>query len=167
MNGRRHSRLAVYGMLTGLAFVLSYVESLIPVPIPIPGVKLGLANLVTITGLYTVGVRGTAAVSLARILLAGLTFSGLSGMLYSLAGWGLSLGLMILARKTGWFSQTGVSIIGGVGHNVGQLAAAALIVETMEVFYYLPVLLAAGCIAGALIGLLAGLVTARIQAAAR
>ena len=78
-------------------------------------------------------------------------------MVYGMAGWTLSLLLMLLFKRTGWFGQTGVSVIGGVGHNVGQLAVAALVVQNTAVFYYLPFLLAAGSIAGAVIGLLGGM----------
>ena len=155
--------VATYGMLISLAFIFSYLEAMIPIPMPVPGVKLGLANLVTIVGLYTVGIRGTVAVSLVRIVLVGFTFGNASSMIYSLAGGALSLILMILVRKTGWFSQIGVSIVGGIGHNIGQLSIAALIVQTAGVFYYLPFLMVAGVVAGAVIGLLGGLVTERIQ----
>ncbi len=155
--------VALYGMLISLAFIFSYIEAVIPIPIPVPGVKLGLANLVSIVGLYTVGIKGTIAVSLVRIVLVGFTFGNLSSMIYSLAGGTVSLIFMILLKKTGKFSQVGVSIMGGIGHNIGQLTAAALITETAGVFYYLPFLMVAGVIAGAVIGLLGGLVTARIQ----
>lgn len=155
--------VATYGMLISLAFIFSYVEAIIPIPIPVPGVKLGLANLVAIVGLYTVGIRGTVAVSLIRIVLVGFTFGNASSMIYSLAGGALSLILMILVKKTGWFSQIGVSIVGGIGHNIGQLSIAALVVQTAGVFYYLPFLMVAGVVAGAVIGLLGGLVTERIQ----
>ncbi len=164
MNSRRAAVwVAAYGMLIGLAFIFSYLEAIIPIPIPVAGIKLGLANLVNIVGLYTVGVRGTAAVSLIRIVLAGFTFGNASSMLYSLAGGTLSLVLMILFKKLDWFSQVGVSIIGGIGHNIGQLAVAAAVTQTVGVFYYLPVLMAGGVAAGAVIGLLGGLVTQRIQ----
>lgn len=155
--------VATYGMLISLAFIFSYVEAIIPIPIPVPGVKLGLANLVAIVGLYTVGIGGTVAVSLIRIVLVGFTFGNASSMIYSLAGGALSLILMILVKKTGWFSQIGVSIVGGIGHNIGQLSIAALVVQTAGVFYYLPFLMVAGVVAGAVIGLLGGLVTERIQ----
>ena len=155
--------VATYGMLIGLACIFSYVEAIIPVPIPIPGVKLGLANLVVIVGLYTIGVKGTVAVSLVRIVFVGFTFGNASSMLYSMAGGIFSLALMILFRKLNWFSQIGVSIIGGIGHNIGQLTMAALITQTAGVFYYLPFLMTAGVAAGALIGLLGGLVTERVQ----
>ena len=163
MRNKTAKWVALYGMLISLAFIFSYIEAVIPIPIPVPGVKLGLANLVSIVGLYTVGISGTIAVSLVRIVLVGFTFGNLSSMIYSLAGGTVSLILMILLKKTGKFSQTGVSIIGGIGHNIGQLTAAALITETAGVFFYLPFLIVAGVIAGAVIGLLGGLVTARIQ----
>lgn len=155
--------VAKYGMLIALAFIFSYIEAIIPIPIPIPGVKLGLANLVSIVGLYTVGIPGTVVVSLLRIVLVGFTFGNLSSMIYSLAGGAVSLLLMISVKKTNWFSQIGVSIVGGIGHNIGQITIAAWVVNTAGVFYYLPALLAAGVAAGAVIGVLGGMVTSRIQ----
>lgn len=157
------SKVATYGMLIALAFIFSYLEAIIPVPMPIPGIKLGLANLVTIVGLYTVGLAGTVAVSLIRIVLVGFTFSNTASMMYSLAGGALSLLLMIPVKKMNLFSQTGVSILGGIGHNIGQLTFAAFVVQTAGVFYYLPFLLVAGTIAGAVIGIVGGLVTERIR----
>ena len=156
-------RVAAYGMLIGLACIFSYVEAMIPLPIPVPGVKLGLANLVIIVGLYTIGIKGTVAVSLIRIVFVGFTFGNASSMIYGLAGGMVSLLLMILFQKLNCFSQVGVSIIGGIGHNIGQLSVAALITQTAGVFDYLPFLMAAGVVAGALIGLLGGLVTERVQ----
>lgn len=155
--------VALYGMLIALAFILSFVETLIPIHLGIPGVKLGLANLVTIVGLYTIGVRGTVVVSLIRIVLVGFTFGNLVSMVYSLAGWVLSMFLMCFLKKTEWFSKIGVSIMGGIGHNIGQICIASLVVQTSGVFYYLPVLLVAGTIAGMLIGMLGGIIVERIQ----
>lgn len=154
---------AFCGMMIALAFLLSYVETLIPINLGIPGVKLGLANLVTIVGLYTVGLGELVFISLVRIILVGFTFGNGFSMVYGMAGWALSLLLMLLFKRTGWFGQTGVSVIGGVGHNVGQLAVAALVVQNTAVFYYLPFLLAAGSIAGAVIGLLGGMAAERIH----
>lgn len=155
-------KAALYGMLVALAFVFSYVEAMIPVPIPVPGVKLGLANLVNVVGLYTVGAAGTAAVSLVRIVLVGFTFGNTFSMVYGLAGGLVSLAVMILAKKSSWFGKPGVSVLGGVFHNVGQLGVAAFVTKTAGVFSYLPVLMAAGVITGAVIGLLGGLVVERI-----
>lgn len=164
MRDRKTARtVALYGMLIALAFIFSYVEAMIPLPVPVPGVKLGLANLVNMVGLYTVGAAGTAAVSLVRIVLVGFTFSNMFSMLYSLAGGIVSLAVMILARKTGWFGQVGVSILGGIFHNIGQLTIAALVTQTAGVFAYFPVLLVAGVITGAVIGMLGGMVVERIS----
>lgn len=149
-------------MLIALAFIFSYIESMFPMPVPVPGVKLGLANLVNVVGLYTVGVTGTAAVSLIRIVLVGFTFSNMFSMIYSLAGGILSLLVMILARKTGAFSKIGVSILGGIFHNVGQLTVAAFVTKTAGVFTYFPMLLVAGVVTGAVIGLLGGMIVERI-----
>lgn len=155
-------RVALYGMLIALAFIFSYVESMFPMPVPVPGVKVGLANLVNVVGLYTVGVAGTAAVSLVRIVLVGFTFSNVFSMIYSLAGGILSLLVMILAKKTGAFSKVGVSILGGIFHNIGQLTVAAFVTKTAGVFTYFPMLLVAGVVTGAVIGLLGGMIVERI-----
>lgn len=155
-------KVALYGILIALAFIFSYVEALIPLPVPVPGMKLGLANLVNVVGLYTVGAAGTIAVGLIRIVMVGFTFSNPGSMLYALSGGVLSLAAMALAKKMDWFDKTGVSILGGVCHNIGQLSMAAWIAGTASVFSYLPVLLVAGVITGAVIGLLGGLVTERI-----
>lgn len=163
MNERNLAKsVALYGMLIALAFIFSYVEAMIPVPVPVPGIKLGLANLVNVVGLYTVGIPGTVAVSLVRILLVGFTFSNVFSMVYSLAGGTVSLAVMILARKSGLFGKVGVSILGGIFHNIGQLSVAAFVTSTAGVFSYMPVLLAAGVITGGVIGLLGGLVVERI-----
>ncbi len=154
---------AIYGMLIALAFILSFIETLIPVSLGIPGVKLGLANLVTVVGLYTVGIYGTVMVSLLRIVLVGFTFGNLFSMLYSLGGWGISILLMILCRKKGWFSTSGISIIGGIGHNIGQICIAAFVVKQAGVFFYLPMLLLAGTAAGLVIGMTGSMIISRIS----
>ena len=158
----RAGKIALYGMMTALAFLLSYVETLIPLNLGVPGVKLGLANLASIVSLYLLG-AGAAAIALVRIVLVGFTFGNLSMMLYSLAGAAVSLLLMVVFRRLDWFGVTGVSILGGAGHNIGQLIVAALVVENASLFYYLPVLLAAGTAAGALIGLLGGILVNRLK----
>lgn len=156
-------RVAVYGMLVALAFLLSYVETLIPFHFVIPGIKLGLANLVVLTALYCLGERGAFVISIVRIVLTGLTFTSLSIMLYSLGGGLLSFFCMVLAKRFTPFGITGVSVLGGVTHNLGQLLVAVLVVRTGSLMYYFPALLAAGTAAGALIGLLGGLVTERLR----
>ncbi len=156
-------RGALYGMLIALAFIFSYIEAMLPVPMPVPGMKLGLSNLVTIVSLYTVGFWGTVFITLLRILLVAFTFSNLSAMLFSMAGGILSLLAMGAAKRSGWYGQVNVSIVGGVSHNAGQLAMAALVNENLDIFYYLPFLTVSGVLAGAVIGILGGLVLKRLD----
>lgn len=154
---------ALCGMMTALAFLFSYIETLIPISLGIPGVKLGLANLVTMVSLYLLGARTAAVIALVRVVLTGFTFGNLSMMMYSMAGAALSLLLMAISKKRDWFGMIGVSILGGAGHNIGQLLVAAAVVQTGAVFTYLPVLLVAGTAAGALIGLLGGMAVKRLS----
>lgn len=156
-------KVALYGILIALAMVMSFIESLIPIPFPVPGVKLGLANLVTIVGLYLVGIPGTICVMVLRVVLVGFSFGNPYSMIYGLSGSLLSLFVMALAKKYRLFSQVGISILGGVFHNVGQIMFASVIVQTAGVFVYLPTLLLAGCIAGAVIGILGGIMTERLR----
>ena len=156
-------KVALYGILIALAMVMSFVESLIPIPIPVPGVKLGLANLVTITGLYLVGIRGTICITILRVVLVGLSFGNPYSMIYGLSGAFFSLLAMAAAKRFHWFSQVGISILGGVFHNIGQLLFASFVVQTAGVFAYLPLLLAAGSVAGAVIGILGGILTERLR----
>lgn len=155
--------MAIYGMFIALAMVFSYIESMIPISLGIPGIKLGIANLVTIVCLYVLGIKAAISVSLIRIVLMGLSFGNTSTMMYALAGGMLSLLLMIIAKKADLFSMAGVSIIGGVSHNIGQLILAAIIIETVGVISYMPVLLFAGSVAGFLIGICAAIILKRIK----
>lgn len=156
-------KTAFLGMMVALAFVFSYLESLVPISIGIPGIKLGLANLVAIVTLYTIGVKEACAVSLIRILLTGFTFGSPASMAYSLAGGALSILAMIATRKINLFSAAGVSVLGGVFHNVGQIVLAMFVVENAKLLYYLPVLILSGTIAGAVIGILAGILIKRLE----
>ena len=149
----RKNRAAVFGVFTALALIFSYVELLIPINFGIPGAKLGLANLVIVIVLYKTDWKEALLLSVVRIILAGFLFGNLFGILYSLAGGILSLAVMTLLKKTGAFSVIGVSMAGGVSHNVGQLIIAMLVVETYAVGYYLPVLLITGLFTGTLIGI--------------
>ena len=134
--------------------IFSYVEYLFPVNIGAPGIKLGLANIVIIVALFKLGVKYAFAINIVRIAVAGLLFSGIFGMLFGLAGGILSLTVMALLKKTGVFSIVGVSVAGGVVHNMGQLLIAALLMANFAVAYYLPVLLISGVLTGAGIGVL-------------
>ncbi len=157
-------KVAMYGLMICLAMILGYVESLIPIPIPVPGVKLGLANIVTVTGLYLTGIPGTVLITILRIVLIGLSFANPYSMLYGLSGSTFSLIVMSLMKKTGKFSCIGVSIAGGIAHNIGQITFAAFVMETAALYYYLPVLIVAGCIAGLVIGILGGILVERLSA---
>lgn len=149
-------KAAVYGVLTALAMVLSYVEMLVPLPVGIPGVKPGLANLVVFFALYVMKPKEAFLISMVRILLVSVTFGNMSAFLYSMSGGILSFFIMWLCKEKADLLPVGVSIAGGVFHNVGQLLMASLILENMAVFTYFPVLLTAGCITGGIVGFLGG-----------
>ncbi len=148
-------RIALCGVLAGLAFGLSYIEMLLPTP-GIVGAKLGLANLAVLVALYLLSWREAAAVSGVRILLSWLLFGSFTGLIYSLAGGIVSLTVMALLKKIDRFSPVGVSIAGGVGHNLGQILAAFLMLGS-GVLGYLPLLIILGAISGAIIGAVATL----------
>lgn len=156
-------KIAYLGLLIALAFIFSYVESLIPIQLGVPGAKLGLANLVVMVALYTLGEKDAFVLSMVRIVLVGFTFGNMASMLYSLAGGLLSYAGMVLAKRTKCLSITGVSVLGGVLHNVGQMIVAMLVVETASLIYYLPVLIIVGLLSGVAIGVLGAMVTGRIQ----
>lgn len=147
-------KVALCGMLTALAMIFSYVEAILPIQIGIPGVKLGLANLVVLMGFEFLKPREVLAVSLARILLVGFLFGTGSTIIYSLAGGILSFLVMLAIHKVGSFSVIGMSAAGGVSHNIGQLIAACIMVRSLSLVWYLPVLLIAGLVTGILMGFL-------------
>lgn len=156
------SRVAYFGVFTALALIFSYVETLIPVNLGIPGVKLGLANLIIVVALYKMRLSEAYFLSVVRVLLAGFIFGNYFSIIYSLAGGLLSLTVMALLKKWGGFSLQGISIAGGVFHNIGQLIVAAVVVETFSVTYYFPVLLVAGLLTGLVIGIVAEMMLKRL-----
>lgn len=155
------SKIAQYGLLTALALVLSYLESLIP-PLWVPGVKLGLPNLAVVFALYRLGWKDACAISLARVVLVTLLFGNGAALAYSIAGAALSLALMGVLKRTGKFSPVGVSVAGGVAHNAGQILVAMALLETSRLAWYLPVLWVSGTIAGVLIGIVSGVLVERV-----
>ena len=157
------NKVAVFGVFTSLALIFSYVELLIPINFGIPGMKLGLANLLVVILLYKGCPRDALLLSVIRILLSGLIFGNMFSIFYSLGGGLLSLAVMVFLKKTGQFTVAGISIGGGASHNVGQLLVAMFVVQTYQVGYYLPVLLIAGVITGAVIGILSAEVLKRTQ----
>lgn len=157
----RASKIARYGLLVALALALSYAESLLPSP-GVPGVKLGLPNLVVVFALYRLGTADAWALSLIRVVLASALFGNGVGLAYSIAGAVLSLSVMCLLKKSGRFSETGVSVAGGVAHNAGQVLVAVLLLETTRLAWYLPVLCLSGTVAGVLIGVVSALLVKRV-----
>ena len=152
------SFIARVGLMAALALIFSYVEAIIPYDPGIPGIKLGIANVVTVIALYKFGIKDAAAVSVIRIVIAGLLFNGLFGMIYSLVGACVSLAGMIALKKTGLFSVVGVSMAAGVLHNFGQLLIAAALIEDLRIFFYFPVLMFSGIAAGILVGIASTLI---------
>lgn len=149
------SQWAYMGVFSALAILFGYVESLIPISIGVPGVKLGIANIITIVILYRMGVKEAALVLVVRILVAGFLFSNGYSMLYSLGGALLSLMVMYGLKKSDKFSVFGVSVGGGVSHNIGQMAMARILMETKSLWYYMPVLLISGMLTGLFVGYVA------------
>ena len=156
-------KIAFLGLSVTLAMILSFVESQIPVFTTIPGMKVGLPNLVMVFLLYRTGWKETVIVSLIRAFLAALLFGNLQSLIFSISGAVLSLTGMILLKKTGLFSSIAVSVTGGVLHNVGQIIAACLWTSTVQIAYYLPALLVSGVCAGIAIGLIAGFLLKRLE----
>lgn len=158
---KKTKRLVLLAMLTAVAMILSYVESLLP-SVGIPGVKMGLANIAVIFALFRFGWKEAAALSLVRVVLVSLLFGSVGAMLYSLAGAVLSLTVMALLRRIDRFSTVGISVAGGVAHNAGQILMAMLILQTKQLLGYLPVLAVSGIAGGVLTGLAAALLIRRI-----
>ena len=156
-------RVAYCAMLSALAMVFGYVEALIPFSVGVPGMKLGIANLVIVVSLHLLPTYQVFFIQLIRIVLISFLFGNMSMMMYSLAGGILSFLVMRFVKKTGIFSIIGVSICGGVSHNVGQLIMAVLAVQTIKLIYYFPMLLIGGLITGCLIGMLAQRILERIK----
>ncbi len=156
-------KITVLGVFCALALVLSFVESLLP-PISalLPGVKMGLSNIVTVFLLYRIGSAEAAAVNFVRVMLASLLFGNVETALFSLAGAALSTAAMILMARFTDFSKISVSVVGGVLHNVGQIIVACLLTSTPQIAYYLPVLVISGCVAGVIVGLAAWALEARV-----
>ena len=156
-------KVAMLGLCIALSMVLSFIESQIPPLVAVPGVKVGLPNLVMVFMLYKIGWKETAIVSLIRVVLVSMIFGSVVSMAYGLVGATLSLTGMLLLKKTKLFSTIAVSVAGGVLHNVGQIAVACVVMGTAQVAYYLPVLLISGTIAGVVIGFVAGLLVKKLD----
>lgn len=150
-------------MLTALAMALSYIESLLPAFTAVPGIKVGLANIAVIFALYTLGAPYAISISLLRVGLVSLLFGQAVGWFFSLLGALFSLCVMIILRRVSPMSPVGVSVAGGVAHNLGQTLAAMLVMGTTSVAYYLPVLLMSGTVAGVAVGCVGGYLVRRMS----
>lgn len=156
-------KTAYMGIFLALVLICSYIETLIPFHIGIPGVKLGLTNIVIVWALYLLGTKEALAISVMRIVLSGMMFGNAFSIAYSLAGGLLSFIVMVLLKKTGRFKCISVSIAGGIFHNIGQLLVAAAIVQNLSVFYYIPVLFISGTITGLVIGVISQELILRVK----
>lgn len=163
----RHKRLGTkkisgIGLMIALAFVLSYIESMIPINIGIPGIKAGFSNIVVIFAMYVYGLFTAFGIAIVRIILVGFTFGSLASLMYSFAGGMLSFFVMFILKKADIFSVNGVSVAGGVSHNTGQIIVAMLVLKTKLLIYYLPALIISGTVAGIIVGIAGGLLIKRI-----
>lgn len=156
-------KVAMLGLTIALAMIMSYIEALVPLSFAVPGIKMGLANIVIIFVLYKIGTKEAILVSLIRVILVSLLFSNVMAMAYSIAGAVLSLSVMWLLKKTDKFSFVGVSIAGGIMHNVGQIIMAVILLGTEQIALYLPVLIITGTATGVVIGIVSGLVINRFK----
>ena len=164
VTGMKHGKtVARFGLLVALALILSYLESLVPFSFGVPGIKLGLPNLVVIFALYRMRARDATILSLVRVVLASILFGSVMSFAYSAVGAVLSMLVMWRMKSTGRFSVAGVSVAGALAHNFGQILTAALLLETSRLVWYLPVLCVSGTAAGICIGLLAAVLIRRIK----
>ena len=162
--GRKTAAWAArYSLLVALAMVLSWLESMIPLPVAIPGVKLGLTNLVVIFALYRMSLWDAACISMIRVVLVAMTFGNAYSLAYSFVGAVLSLTVMALLKQSERFSVVGVSIAGGITHNMGQIFAAIAVLKTARIAWYLPALMISGTLAGIVIGTVGGVLTERVR----
>ena len=160
-------KIALASAMVALALALSAIEAMIPMPIPVPGVKLGLPNLVVLVALYLFGAKFALKISVARILLAGLLFGSGSSILYALSGGVCSFVAMWLAKKWLKLSVYSVSMVGGIVHNVGQLIVAGLVVRTLQLGGYLPALILFGAATGLVNGIVGKLLIASLEKMAK
>ncbi len=156
-------KIATYGVMAALAMILSYVEMQLPAFVAIPGVKLGLTNIVVLVALYKIGYKSALFINIVRIIAVSLLFGTFMSFAFSFTGGMLSTLVMILLKKSEKFSAVGVSVAGGITHNIGQILAAMLLLNTKAIIWYLPVLWLSGILSGLLIGLIGALIVKRIK----
>lgn len=167
MNKRKNQletkRLVTISVLVAVAMILSYIESLIPAFVAVPGVKMGLSNIATVFALYALGWPYAIGVTVVRVFLSALLFGNFVSLIYSISGAVLALFVMILMKKTNLFSSVGISVMGGVCHNIGQVIAACIVMKNSALMTYVIPLLISGTIAGVVIGIIAGNLVERVK----
>ena len=156
-------RISVLAMIVSAAMLLSFIESRLPSFTAVPGIKVGLANIAVTFALYKLGVKEAAIVSAVRVCLMALLFGSLVSMIYGLSGALLSLAVMSVLKGSRRLSPVGVSVAGGVAHNIGQISAACILLRTSAIAYYLPVLILTGTLAGVATGIAAGILIKRLK----
>ena len=156
-------KMVILSALVAVAMILSYIESLVPAFVAVPGVKVGLSNIATVFALYALGWPYAIIVSVIRVLLSSLLFGNAVSLIYSLSGAFLALVAMILLKKFNFFSTIGVSVAGGVCHNAGQIFAACIVMENAAISLYIVPLIVSGTIAGIVIGTVAGIIVERVK----
>lgn len=159
----KNKRIAYRGVFIALGLVLSYIETFVPFTAIAPGIKIGLANIVTVFALYKMKTRDAVFISLGRIILSAVLFGSFVTAIYSLAGAFFSMTVMLILKKMPFFSVLGVSIAAGVMHNMGQIMIAAFVLKNKSIIYYLGILIISGCIAGTVVGIISARMINRIE----
>ena len=158
----RNKHVAFLGLMVALGLLFGYIESMFVLPVRIPGIRIGFSNIITVVTLYIMGPVNAFIVSIARVILSGVLFGNGISIIYALAGAIVSYTGMFVVYKINRFSAVGVSVIGGVLHNVGQIVAAMIITESVNVIYYIPVLIIVGTLAGCLVGIVSNILINRL-----
>ena len=159
----RNKKIATSALMIALAMILSFVESQIPSFFPIPGIKLGLANIAVIFALYRLSIKDAIVVSLIGVVVVSTLFGTSLTLAYSLSGAVLSLLIMVLLKKSDRFSIVGVSVAGGISHNIGQIIMAIILMHNSVISYYLPFLIISGIVTGVVIGLVSAKIVERVK----
>ena len=157
-------KIALLGVLTSVALVLSYLEAMLPpISTAVPGIKMGLPNIIIIFLLYKFGLKEAVTVSIIKVFIVALLFGNVMTLAYSVAGAVLSIALMTIMLKLDWFSTIGVSVVGGISHNLGQILVAIFLFDTIQIGYYMIVLSITGTIAGVLIGIISSILVKKLE----
>lgn len=157
-------KIALLGVLTSVALVLSYLEAMLPpISTAVPGIKMGLPNIIIIFLLYKFGLKEAVTVSIIRVFIVALLFGNVMTLAYSVAGAVLSIALMTIMLKLDWFSTIGVSVVGGISHNLGQILVAIFLLDTIQIGYYMIVLSITGTIAGIVIGIISSILVKKLE----